>query len=640
VIGRLALRTLLMHPVRTAVLAGGFGLGVAVMANLLGVAEVVLEQSQSPALVGGGDVLVTGAASRLTSGRYLLWGGLGAPAFADRVAAVSPTRRGSVFLVQDGTVTRLRARGGIPSLERALDDPETADVSAWVDAPGDEAWISPGAVDVLRSLDRFHAIPDVPARAGSWVEWLYFDGQAGSTRFYLTFLVGPVRENGRRAAGVRLQLERAGRVENYGETAEIDANEVLATAPELTIGRSRIRLDGDRYVVSFDLRRDDRADSSQGPTRTSGRADGTVHPPSRGERRSRSPSPVQALGPTRLQHLAQTGARPGCGSRVSLRYGSRQGPAGEPSRRPDRPARATGEGGSAYSECISGRGDETPPGHSLGHSRFDNRQTRRRVPLGLFEPDRRTGELPQRTWGAEAGLTGWVRGSAQAVSRRPGRQADAATQSRQPERLARATGEIVLTARRGHSLPPLSITGAGGWISGYVVPVMSGALEGTIRVGDETLPLAGGTGYHDHNWGFWEGVSWQWGQVQHDGLSILYGRVFPPADAADASRVPGFMMVLGPDGPLGQATRVTIDETIDPTLDRPSRIIVRGNSPSLELRLDIDVESAIRTPWRSGPLTSDVDFLQMRGRYRVSGKAGDRALDFVAPGAAETFRGR
>ena len=40
-------------------LAGGFGLGVAVMANLLGVAEVVLEQSQSPALVGGGDVVVT-----------------------------------------------------------------------------------------------------------------------------------------------------------------------------------------------------------------------------------------------------------------------------------------------------------------------------------------------------------------------------------------------------------------------------------------------------------------------------------------------------------------------------------------------------------------------------------------------------
>ncbi len=57
-IGRLAFRSLTAHPVRSGVLAAGFGIGVAVMAILLGVAEVVLEQAQSPALVGGGDVLV------------------------------------------------------------------------------------------------------------------------------------------------------------------------------------------------------------------------------------------------------------------------------------------------------------------------------------------------------------------------------------------------------------------------------------------------------------------------------------------------------------------------------------------------------------------------------------------------------
>ena len=62
---RLALRSLTAHPVRTAVLAGGFGLGVAVMAILLGVGEVILEQAQSPALVGGGDVVVSSAAGRV-----------------------------------------------------------------------------------------------------------------------------------------------------------------------------------------------------------------------------------------------------------------------------------------------------------------------------------------------------------------------------------------------------------------------------------------------------------------------------------------------------------------------------------------------------------------------------------------------
>ena len=57
-IGRLALRSLTAHPVRSAVLAAGFGVGVAVMAILLGVAEIVLEQARAPALAGGGDVVI------------------------------------------------------------------------------------------------------------------------------------------------------------------------------------------------------------------------------------------------------------------------------------------------------------------------------------------------------------------------------------------------------------------------------------------------------------------------------------------------------------------------------------------------------------------------------------------------------
>ena len=132
------------------------------------------------------------------------------------------------------------------------------------------AWTSPDPKEVLRSLDRFHAIPDVPARAGSWVEWLYFNGQAGSTRFYLTFLVGPMRENGRRAAGVRLQLDRAGKVENYSEAAEIDADEVLATAPELTIGGAVSALMG--IATSF-------RSICEGRARRSGRRDGSAAGP-------------------------------------------------------------------------------------------------------------------------------------------------------------------------------------------------------------------------------------------------------------------------------------------------------------------------------------------------------------------------
>ena len=45
------------------------------------------------------------------------------------------------------------------------------------------------------------------------------------------------------------------------------------------------------------------------------------------------------------------------------------------------------------------------------------------------------------------------------------------------------------------------------------------------------------------------------------------------------------------------------------------------------------------THMAQGPLANGVDFLQMRGHYTVSGRAGAREIKFTAPGAAETFRG-
>ena len=134
-----------------------------------------------------------------------------------------------------------------------------------------------------------------------------------------------------------------------------------------------------------------------------------------------------------------------------------------------------------------------------------------------------------------------------------------------------------------------TIRGAGGWVSGYVVPVMSGRLTGTAhgrrnagRVFDD------GAGYHDHNWGFWKDVSWRWGQVHHGDLSLVYGRIHPPADAADAERIPGFLAAIGPDGPVGYATNVSIEETNDPATGHPRSITVTGRSSSLDVAMELD----------------------------------------------------
>jgi hypothetical protein len=169
--------------------------------------------------------------------------------------------------------------------------------------------------------------------------------------------------------------------------------------------------------------------------------------------------------------------------------------------------------------------------------------------------------------------------------------------------------------------------------------VTAGQLAGTLKVGDEELSFDGGVGYHDHNWGFWEGVTWQWGQVQHADLSFIYGRVFPPREAADPDRMPGFVGALGPDGPLGYATDVQISETNSED-GRPRTISVRAHGTALDLDFQFEVMSAITTRMDQGPLGNDVDFLQMRGQYTVSGRAVDRDVAFTAPGSAETFRGQ
>lgn len=458
-IGKLALRSLTAHPVRSAVLAGGFGLGVAVTAILLGVAEVVLEQAQSPALAGGGDVVVRLGGQ--VPAQLLLSGTLQSDALRPRIRVAAPFHTSSLYLVRENEVTRVDARGGIPSLEALLGDAETSGVNGWHDSPDDIAWTREAPERVLRQVDRFHSIPDAPEWADSWAEWLYFNGRAPGARFYLTFLVGSRLENGRRAAGVRLQLERGAEVETFGASAELSDEQALR-APDLTIGSSSVRLEGLQYRIHLDL---------------------------------------------------------------------------------------AGEGGT------------------------------------------------------------------------------------------RLTGDLTLEASPGRLVPPIEITGTRGWQTGYVVPVTSGSLSGELRVGGERVPLDGGAGYHDHNWGFWEGVSWQWGQVQHRDLSFIFGRVFPPPGAADPDRMPGFVGALGPDGPVGYTTDVQIAETND-AAGRPAAIAVRATGAAIDLELRFETASAVSTRMAQGPIARGVTFLQLQGEYRVTGRVGDRAIDFTAPGAAETFRGQ
>jgi hypothetical protein len=458
VILRLALRSLTTRPVRTLVLACGFGFGIAVMAALLGVGDVILEQAHSPALEGGGDVVIDGRFGALENARFLIANVLGSPEIAAQAATVSPSKKATLYLLKDGRATAVAVTGGLPDAERAVGDREIAAATGWRDTASDATWSAPNRASVLRAMDRFHPVPNTPEFSASWAEWLYFNGRSadGRVRFYLTFMVGPAAGPGRRAAGVRLQLDRDGKTTSYSAGEIVDEAKVLAGAPDLDIADSHVRLEGSRYRIALSL---------------------------------------------------------------------------------------------------------------------------------------------------------------------PG-----------------ASGTLVLDAAPGQSLPPATITGARGWITGYTAPVLAGRVNGSFTIGHDRVELRDAAGYHDHNWGFWKGVRWQWGQVAHGDLSIVYGRIFPPPDVADPERIPGFLGVLGAKGAIGFSTAVSLDESGEEG-GVPQRVTVHASGRAIELDLAFTVDRSVRTGMRmTAAAGAPTDFLQLGGEYRVTGTVGGRALDFTARGAAETFR--
>src|SRR5215831_4839604 len=106
---RVALRSLVARPVRSAVLAVGFGLGVGVMVTLLGVGDVILQQARAPELAGGGDLVVGSASGRVPNPLFVLYTLRPGGTFAG-VRALSPSLRETMYLRHDGRSVAIAVR--------------------------------------------------------------------------------------------------------------------------------------------------------------------------------------------------------------------------------------------------------------------------------------------------------------------------------------------------------------------------------------------------------------------------------------------------------------------------------------------------------------------------------------------------
>ncbi len=202
--------------------------------------------------------------------------------------------------------------------------------------------------------------------------------------------------------------------------------------------------------------------------------------------------------------------------------------------------------------------------------------------------------------------------------------------------------------------PPVEWT-SGAFRSGYVAPALRAAVTGVVRVGAETIPIEG-IAYHDHNWGTWQAVTWEWGSASVQGFALLVGLVRHPAlqsqemrvtlYAADSGRA-GLLSMLraGPptlsDWRVGPKRPGSPKLVGNPRLERaqsetrlrvPGRLRYRAaNDAGDHLDVEVTVDDVVATP--AGP----VAFLQIWGRYKVEGRIGGRAVSFVTRGFAETF---
>ena len=232
-----------------------------------------------------------------------------------------------------------------------------------------------------------------------------------------------------------------------------------------------------------------------------------------------------------------------------------------------------------------------------------------------------------------------------------GRYAVRAT-AREEDGPARLTVDLTVSPAPGAYFPGASL-GSGDFVSGYAVAALRADASGTICVDARCDRYDGAQSYHDHNWGVWRGVTWEWGAARAGSYTILYGRVNPP-DRLDAES-PLFLFLVDSLGfrSLFRPARVTYEDAHRILVDgRPVQVPARGVLADARgddtLRVELEVEDASGTDMRRSAVARGETgasvfertpyFIQMKGIARITGRVGGQPIRGEGRGFFETYR--
>ncbi|HEX7241604.1 MAG TPA: hypothetical protein VF263_15100, partial [Longimicrobiaceae bacterium] len=190
--------------------------------------------------------------------------------------------------------------------------------------------------------------------------------------------------------------------------------------------------------------------------------------------------------------------------------------------------------------------------------------------------------------------------------------------------------DLRVTPAPGRYFPPAEL--GSGFTSGYVTPALFARAEGTVCL-PRCEAVRGAQAYHDHNWGTWRSVTWEWGSASDSTLSLLYGVVRGDSTATeglfaylvDARGVRG---VFRP-GPV-RFVRMQPATAGGRTVRVPERMEFEDRRRGL--RVGIDVEAVHVTD--TGATFGRRFFVQMRGVATVEERG--RVIGRL-PGFFETY---
>lgn len=196
---------------------------------------------------------------------------------------------------------------------------------------------------------------------------------------------------------------------------------------------------------------------------------------------------------------------------------------------------------------------------------------------------------------------------------------------------------------------------SGDFVSGYAVPALRASAVGSICVQATCESYTDAQAYHDHNWGGWRGVTWEWGATRAGEYTVLYGRVAPEDSTVGSARLfvyvtdaRGFVALFRPrsirytdgrqlrtrEGMLAVPSTAELFDTRD------------GDTLRLTLTIDDAVASDTRTPAAArGEGRTDVRralqrpwFVQMAGTADITGRIRGTPIAGRGRGFFETYR--